>query len=332
MRLHEALATFGIFYDAKARVTCRLQRRAIVRTYLGVVGARAQTTLLAACGTIGLNPDQRAATVQFGQSLAIYGHIVAEETSHVRSEVKLMRVLALSLPTEQSSELFAEGTYTQLGKGLKEPRLEKLVAFGGRAERFGDSLATVAKLHSTTAQEKLFSTVAHNFVLVASSLAEGLANVSVAAPAVNLITFASTDVYRRRIIMRTLQETEPAADAAINKVKAEFASDDPDSLLYVYSHATDHLAQLLEAGSNHFSDSNLSAADRNLVASAFRSLSRNREHIRYVTAQQQQLAVEAEAAYDALLASFNGGEKNPQAINRFSEDVFQTELAFKSLR
>jgi hypothetical protein len=270
--------------------------------------------------------------MEFGRSLTVYGRLVAEEASHVRSEVKHMRVLAVSLPTQKSRELFEKGAYTQLGKGLKEPRLEKLVAFGGRAERFGDSLATVASLNSTTAQEKIFSTAAHNFVLVASSLAEGLSNISVAAPAVNLITFASTDAYRRRIITQTLQETEPAADAAVDKVKAEFAPDAPDSLLYVYSHAADHLAQLLEAGSDSFRDSKLGAADRNLVASAFRSLSRNREHIRYVTSQQRQLAVEAEAAYAALLASFNGGNESPQAINRFSEDVFQTELAFKSLR
>jgi hypothetical protein len=100
----------------------------------------------------------------------------------------------------------------------------------------------------------------------------------------------------------------------------------------VYSNATDHLAQLLEASSNSFRDSKLSAADRNFAAVAFRSLSRNREHIRYVASRQQELGLEAEAAYDALLASFNGGEENPEAINRFSEDVFQTDLAFRSLR
>lgn len=243
-----------------------------------------------------------------------------------------MRVLALSLPAQRSRELFRQGAYARLGSGLKEPRLEKLVAFGGRAERFGSALATVAKLNSTTAQEKLFSTTAHNFVLVASSLAEGLANVSVAAPAVNLVTFASTDAYRRRIITTTLQDADPAAHVAINSVKAEFAPDNPDSLLYVYSRVTDRLAQLLESEDQSFRESQLSAADRNLVASSYRSVSRNREHIRYVTSIQQRLGREAEVAYDALLASFNGGEANYEAINRFSEDVVQTELAYKSLR
>jgi hypothetical protein len=309
-----------------------LLRRAVVGFVLRVLAAIAASTLLAACGAIGLSPEQRAATVEFGQSLAIYGRLLAQETSHVRSEVKQMRVLALSLPTQPSHELFAEGKYAQLGEGLNEPKLEKLVAFGGRATRFGTSLATVAKLNSTTAQEKLFSTAAHNFVLVASSLAEGLANVSVAAPAVNLVTFASTDAYRRRVITQTLQDTEPAARVAIDWVRTEFAPGDPDSLFYVYSNATDHLAQLLEASSNSFRDSKLSAADRNFAAVAFRSLSRNREHIRYVASRQQELGLEAEAAYDALLASFNGGEENPEAINRFSEDVFQTDLAFRSLR
>jgi hypothetical protein len=122
---------------------------------LRVLAALAASTLLAACGAIGLNPQQSAATVEFGQSLAIHGQLVAEGIFPVRSEVNQMRVLALSLPTQPLRELFAEGTYAQLGEGLTEPRLEKLLAFGGRAERFGNSLTTVAKLNSTPRRKSL---------------------------------------------------------------------------------------------------------------------------------------------------------------------------------
>jgi hypothetical protein len=287
---------------------------------------------LAGCGAVGLNPEQRAASIEFGKSLAIYGKLLAEETSHVRSEVKHMRVLALSMPSERSRQLFAQGGHTRLGEGLDEPRLEKLVALGGGADRFGSSLAQVADLNSTTADEKLFSTASHNLVLVASSLAEGLANVSVAAPAVNLVTFASTDAYRRRIITQSLRESEPTTRAAIDRVNAEFAPDHPGSLLVVYSGATEQLAGVLEAGDASYRTAELSAADRNLVATAYRVLSRNREHLRYVTSRQKELAVDAEAAYQAMLATFNGDNADFTAIDQFSDAVFQTSLAFQSLR
>jgi hypothetical protein len=288
--------------------------------------------IIAGCGAIGLSPEQRAASVEFGQSLAIYGKLLAEETAHVRSEVKDMRVLAMSLPNERSRQLFARGAYTRLGEGLDEPRLEKLVALGGGSERFGSSLARVADLNSSSAEEKLFSTASRNFVLVASSLAEGLANVSVAAPAVNLATFVSTDAFRRRMITQTLQESEPIARGAIDRVDREFAPDGSGSLLVAYSGATEQLARILGAGNDSFRRAGLDAPDRDLIATAFRSVSRNRDHIRYVTSRQQELAADADAAYQALLDTFNGHDANLDAIDRFSNAVFQTDLAFKTLR
>jgi hypothetical protein len=311
-----------------------------VRARLGTVGylggkiaaLMVACIFLAGCSTFGLSPDQRAATIEFGQSLAIYGELLVQETSHVRSEVKQMRVLALSLPNERSRELYSQEGYARLGEGLDEPRLEKLVALGGGADRFGTSLAKVADLNSSTAEEKLFSTAAHNFVLVASSLAEGLATVSVAAPAVNLVTFASTDAYRRRIVTQTLRESEPTVRAAVERVQAEFDPHAASSLLSVYARATDQLAELLEAGGDSYRNVDVSPADRNLVATAYRLVSRNRDHIQYVTSRQGELAADAAAAYDALLATFQGNESNLYEIDRFSDAVFQTELAFKSLK
>jgi hypothetical protein len=327
---YRSLVSDANCWRPEGRAACH--RESIGRDLIPAAAVLTACLLLAGCGAIGLNPEQRAASIEFGKSLAVYGKLMAEETSHVRSEVKHMRVLALSMPSERSRQLFAQGGYTRLGEGLDEPRLEKLVALGGGADRFGSSLAKVADLNSTTADEKLFSTASYNFVLVASSLAEGLANVSVAAPAVNLVTFASTDAYRRRIITQSLRESEPTARAAIDRVNAEFTSDDPGSLLVVYSGAAKQLARLLENGDASFRNADLSATDRNLVATAYRALFRNREHMRYVTSRQQELAVDAEAAYQAMLATLNGENADLAAIDRFSNAVFQTSLAFESLR
>jgi hypothetical protein len=279
-----------------------------------------------------MTSEQRAATIEFGRALSMYGRLLTDETSHIRSQVKEMRVLALSLPNDRSAALFSRGAYAKLSDGLNEQRLEKLVALGGGAERFGDSLARVADLHSSTADEKIFSYTAHNFVLVASSLAEGLANVSVAAPAVNLITFMSTDAYRRRFIARTLAQTEPTVRSAAVRLEGEFDPSNPDSLVSVYSGTTMQLQDLLEASNDSFGHRNLSSEDRYLVARAYRVVARNRDHIRYVTARQRELASEIVSAYEILLASFSREQGELSDIDRCSDAVFRTDLAFKSLR
>jgi hypothetical protein len=286
-------------------------------------------TLLNGCAVVGMKPAQRAATIEFGRSLSMYGQLLADETSNIRSEVKEMRVLALSLPNEGSAQLFSERRYTKLGEGLNEPRLEELIALGGGTEKFGSSLARVADLNSSTVEEKIFSSTAHNFVLVAGSLAEGLANVSVAAPAVNLVTFMSTDTYRRRLIARTLAEAEPTVRNAATLLENEFDPNAPASLLSVYSNTTIRLQNILESTNESAS---LSPEDRHLVARAYRVVARNRDHIQYVTSRQRQLAREMAHAYDILLASFSRKEVDLSDIERCSNDVFQTDLAFKSLR
>src|SRR5690242_15464661 len=50
---------------------------------------------LSACG---LGIEQRSAIIAFGHSLDEHGQLVAEESTYIRSEVKAMRVLAMSLP------------------------------------------------------------------------------------------------------------------------------------------------------------------------------------------------------------------------------------------
>lgn len=264
--------------------------------------------------------------------MAMYGQLLADETSHIRSEVKEMRVLAMSLPNDESAELFSEGQYRNLGEGLNEQRLEKLIALGGGAEKFGSSLATVASLNSSTAEEKIFSTTAHNFVLVASSLAEGLSNVSVAAPAVNMVTFMSTDAYRRRLIARTLAEAEPTVRKASINMEHEFDPGSPSSLLSVYATATIRLQNILESSNESDGRKSLSPQERYLVARAYRVVARNRDHIQYVTSRQRQLAKAMAHAYDVLLGSFNREQVDLSDIDSCSNEVFQTDLAFKSLR
>lgn len=297
---------------------------------LSILGLVAACLLLGGCGIVGLTPKQRAATVEFGESLSLYGQLLTDETSYIRSEVKLMRVLKVSLPSERSADLFSKGYCARLGEGLNEPRLEKLVEFGGASQRFGNSLAKVADIHSSTAQEKLFSSAANNFVLAASSVAQGLADVSIAAPAVNLLTFVSTDAYRRRLIRGELERSEPAVRDAAARIEGEFDSDNPSSLLSFYSKATTQLGDLLESGSS--GPANLPAQDRNLVANAYRVVARNRDHIRYVTSQQRELAANIVTAYDALVAAFNEDDSRLENIGRCSEMVFRVDLAFKSLK
>lgn len=305
----------------------KAQRHRVV--HVGIVFACC--TLLSGCA-FGMTPRQRSATIQFGRSLSMYGQLLAGETSYIRTQVKEMRVLAVSLPSESSAQRFSQADYATLGEGLNERRLEKLVKLGGSAQKFGGSMAKVADLSSTTAEEKIFSSTSHNFVLVAGSLAEGLTSVRVAAPAVNVVTFLSTDAYRRRLIARTLAETEPTMRNAVVCLEKEFDAKREDSLLAVYLHATDQLDGLLESANSSFTLTRLSPEDRYLVARSYRVVMRNRDHIRYVTSRQRQLAREIGRAYDALLASLNQQHTDLGEINRCSNAVLATDVAFKSLR
>ena len=244
-----------------------------------------------------------------------------------------MRVVEMSLPNRQSSELFRQQRFRQLGEGLDEPRLEKLVVLGGAAGKFGDSLAKVADLHSSTAQEKLFFSASHNFVLAASAMAQGLSNVSIAAPAVNLLTFVSTDAYRRRLIVRSLNDAEPAVHEESIRLETEFDPGNPASFLFVYSQTTAQLDELLESAEMDVRSSDLSANDRYLIANAYRLVGRNRDHIQYVTSHQRQLVKEIVSAYDSLLAEYNRDEAQYlEAVDRCSNSVSKIDLAFDSLK
>jgi hypothetical protein len=310
--------------DASSRL---VRSRNVILLFVTVV-----STTLSGCGVFGLTTGQRASAIEFGGALSTYGRLLAEETSYVRSEAEQMRVLAMSLPSVRSAQLFDNGGSSRLAEGLDEPRLERLTRIGGAVEQFGTALAKVADVNSSTTDERIFSSVARNFVHVAGTIAEALSEAKVGAPAINLVTFVVTDAYRRVIITRTLEGVEPAVDRESVWLGTEFSADDPNSLLFIHSRITAQLADLLESGGVQFRSAGLAPREREIVATAYRVLDRNREHIFYVTSRQQELASQGAAAYHALLRAFRGDESRLSEVDHFSESVFETNVAFKSLK
>jgi hypothetical protein len=71
---------------------------------------------LSACG---LSAEQRSAAITFGSALDDHGQLLVEESTYIRSEVKAMRVLAMSLPNSQSASLFNHGAYENLAAELR---------------------------------------------------------------------------------------------------------------------------------------------------------------------------------------------------------------------
>src|ERR1700746_3092480 len=153
-----------------------------------------------------------------------------------------MHLLAMGLPGKQSPKLFDNSAGFSFADGLDERQLERLTRIGGATERFGTALAKGADLNSSTTDEKIFSTVANNFVQVAGSVAEAFSEVSIGAPAVNLVTFVLTDAYRRKIIARTLEDVEPAVTKESTWLGRVFSDKRPDSLLFIYSQETVQLS------------------------------------------------------------------------------------------
>jgi hypothetical protein len=292
----------------------------------------ALSAALSGCGVFGLTKSQRASAIEFGSSLSIYGQLLTEETSYVRSEVEQMHILAMSLPGKRSAKLFDNSAGFSFADGLDERQLERLTRIGGATERFGTALAKVADLNSSTTDEKIFSTVANNFVQVAGSVAEAFSEVSIGAPAVNLVTFVLTDAYRRKIIARTLEDVEPAVTKESTWLGRVFSDKRPDSLLFIYSQETVQLSDLLESGRAHFESASLTLPERELIATAYRVVARNLSHIHYVTSRQEELASQGVTAYEALVSAFRGDESRLSEVNRFSQSVFETNLAFKSLK
>ncbi len=121
--------------------------------------------LLGGCGVAGLSTRQRADTIRFGKSLSQYGQLLTAETTFIRSQVKEMRVMAVSLPSLASLQSFNQGNYARLSDGLDEERCEHIVQIGARMQDFGDALARVADLSTSSVDEQLFQSTARNFVL-----------------------------------------------------------------------------------------------------------------------------------------------------------------------
>jgi hypothetical protein len=242
-----------------------------------------------------------------------------------------MRVLAMSLPNQQSATLFGEAAYENLDQGVPEAKIERLVQIGGRASKFGNSIAEVADLTSSTAAEKQLSAATRQLALTAGAISEAASGVSIGAPAVNFITFFSVEAYRRRYLRRELPDAEPAFRAAQRDVDAAFDPGKPDSLLSVFAAATDQLAATLESSQGPV-HSELSAGDREIVANSYRVVARNRDHLKYVTSYELELMDKAAVAYEAVLAALEGDESQIDTVESYSNSVSQVRLAFQSLR
>jgi hypothetical protein len=284
---------------------------------------------LSACS---LSAAQRSATISFGRTLDQHGQLIAEESTYIRSQVKLMRVLAMSLPNSKSASLFSEAAYEKLADGVQEPEIERMVQIGGAASKFGQSLADVAEIASSTASEKVLSAATQQLALTAGAISSAASGVSVGAAAVNFTTFISLEAYRRTYLRRELPAAEPAFRAAQKDLDAAFDARKTDSLLSVFAAATAQLAALLEESYGPAGGPALPASDRKIVAESYRVLARNRDHIKYVTSRQLDLSNKSGAAYDSLRAAFEGDDSRLDAVQSYSAAVFSVHLAFQSLK
>ena len=305
----------------------------------GIVRARAglgPSLILAVCmglSACGLSAEQRSATITLGRALDDHGQLLVEEGTYIRSEVKAMRVLALSLPNSQSASLFNERAYENLAAGVEVLKIEHLVQLGGAASKFGRSVAQVADLTSSSASEKQLSAATRQLALTAGAISEAAGGTSVGgAAAVNLVTFMTLERYRKRYLERALPDAEPAVRKAQEDLGVAFDSKNPDSLLGVLLAATDQLAAILEATQGSANRTTLSASDRELVGNGYRMVVRNRDHIRYITSRQLELMNEAVTAYNALLSAFQGDRTHLDAVESYSTVVFEVRLAFQSLK
>jgi len=287
-------------------------------------------TGLSACG---LSAEQRLATITFGHALDDHGQLLVEESTYIRSEVKAMRVLGMSLPNSQSASLFSQGAYDNLAAGVEVPKIERLVRMGGAASKFGKSVAQVADITSSTASEKELSAATRQLALTAGAISEAAGGSSMGgSAAVNLATFISLEAYRKRYLKHALPDAEPAVRKAQGDLAGAFDPGNPDSLLGIFSAATDLLAAMLEASQSAADRRALSAGDRELVSNGYRVVARNRDHIKYVTSREFELINRAGTAYNALLSAFQDDETQLDAVESYSTVVFEMRLAFQSLQ
>ena len=288
-------------------------------------------TLFACIGlcACGLSIGERSTIITFGHTLDQHGQLIAQESTYIRSEVTAMRVLAMSLANPQSATLFGDAAYETLAQGVAEPKIERLVQIGGRASKFGNSIAEVADITSSTAAEQKLSAATRQLALTAGAISEAASGVAIGAPAVNFVTFFSLEVYRRRYLRRELPDAEPTFRAAQKDVDAAFDPGNPDSLLSVFSAATDQLAATLQISPV---DTTLSPSDREVIANSYRMVAHNRDHLKYVTRYELPLMDQADAAYETIIAALEGHETQIEAVDSYSDSVSQVQLAFQSLR
>jgi hypothetical protein len=71
-------------------------------------------TGLSACG---LSAELTLATITFGRALDDHGQLLVEKNTSIRSEIKAMCVLAMSLPNSQSASLFSRQAYDKSRRG-----------------------------------------------------------------------------------------------------------------------------------------------------------------------------------------------------------------------
>jgi len=309
----------GKICDRKVRRLARLAPSLVIIVCTG----------LAACG---LSAEQRSATITFGHALDDHGQLLVDESTYIRSEVKAMRVLAMSLPNTQSASLFGQGAYDNLAAGVEEPKIERLVRIGGAASKFGKSVAQVADLTSSTGSEKELSAATRELALTAGAISEAAGGSSIGSAGVNLVTFISLEAYRKRYLTHALPDAEPALRKAQGDLAGAFDPANPESLLGIFSAATDLLAAMLEVSQGAAERSALSAGDRDLVSNGYRLVARNRDHIKYVTNRELELMNKAGTAYDALIAVFQGDETQLDAVESYSTVIFEVRLAFQSLK
>jgi hypothetical protein len=271
---------------------------------------------------------ERSAIITFGHTLDQHGQLIAQESTYIRSEVTAMPGLVMSLPNPQLATLFEAAAYENLAQGVSEPKIERLVQIGGRASKFGNSIAAVADITSSTAAEQTLSAATRQLALTAGAISEAASGVAIGAPAVNFVSFFSVEVYRRRYVRRELPDAEPAFRAAQKDVDAAFDPEKPDSLLSVFSAATDQLAVTLEISPGP-ADAVLSASDREIIANTYRMVTHNRDHLKYVTRYELPLMDQAAAAYETIIAALEGHEAQIEAVESYSDSVSKVQLAFQ---
>jgi hypothetical protein len=147
------------------------------------------------------------------------------------------------------------------------------------------------------------------FVQVLGAVTEATSNVSLDAPVVNLVSYVSTEAYRKRYLRHALPAAEPTIRAAHKDIDGNF----------------DPVGKVVQ------SSESLRREPRNR-GECIAIVARNRDHIRYETSRESELADKGASAYDALISAFNGDESKLATVDSYSVAVSEVRLAFESLK